>query len=151
MPAIDMVAADPEARYGYSEQEYSPTLYIVSFSANGSTPQESAEDFALLRAAELAIEHGYRYFAVRDRLNLSTEYSYTTQNPPMPVTTCNKDGQCFTFYSPGGTSTFTTQLPAYANVIELYGDAPSADELFAYEADFVRRALRAKHGLESTR
>ena len=49
---------------GYSETIYSPDVFRVHFDGNEHTPVERSRDFALLRAAELTLQHGYKYFVV---------------------------------------------------------------------------------------
>lgn len=49
--------------YGYSEQKLSEERYRVRFVARGDKP-ESAEEHALLRAAELCMQEGYSAFKV---------------------------------------------------------------------------------------
>ena len=49
---------------GYREEQISPQCYRISFVPNGHTPNEKAEDYTLLRAAERTQESGYKYFEV---------------------------------------------------------------------------------------
>jgi hypothetical protein len=49
---------------GYSDTALAPDVYKISFGGNGYTTQERATDFAVLRAAELTLSHGYRYFGI---------------------------------------------------------------------------------------
>ncbi|MEX0645970.1 MAG: hypothetical protein WD076_11715 [Parvularculaceae bacterium] len=50
--------------YGYTETRIEGDRYRVSFAGDGATPQQAVEDYALLRAAELALENGYQWFRV---------------------------------------------------------------------------------------
>jgi hypothetical protein len=49
---------------GYEETQLAPDVYRVSFRGNAVTEPERAQDFALLRAAELTLQNGYTHFAV---------------------------------------------------------------------------------------
>lgn len=49
---------------GFSEVMRTDFIYLVRFQGNGYTPRERAEDMAFLRAAELTLEKGYRFFTV---------------------------------------------------------------------------------------
>ncbi len=51
---------------GYSESQLGPNIYKIYFKGNGYTSKEKAEDFAMLRAAELTLQNHYRYFEVID-------------------------------------------------------------------------------------
>ena len=50
---------------GYSETWLSPTIVRVYFAGNAYTHLDQTEDFAFLRAADLALERGYPYLLVR--------------------------------------------------------------------------------------
>jgi hypothetical protein len=49
---------------GYSESRRADDIYIVRFEGNGFTKPDQAEEMAFLRAAELTIEKGFRYFTI---------------------------------------------------------------------------------------
>ncbi|MCA8890124.1 MAG: hypothetical protein KDA46_14915 [Parvularculaceae bacterium] len=53
--------------YGYTQTRIEADRYRVSFAGDGATPPELVEDFALLRAAEIAVENGYDWFRVVGR------------------------------------------------------------------------------------
>ena len=47
---------------GYVDTQLSETLWKVSVNGNGYTSQSKVGDYALLRASELTIDKGYKYF-----------------------------------------------------------------------------------------
>ena len=49
---------------GFSELQLSSDVYRVAFRGNGYTSPDRVIDFALLRAAELTLQQGARYFVV---------------------------------------------------------------------------------------
>jgi hypothetical protein len=53
--------------YGYSETRIEEGRYRVTFAGDGATPAGTVEDYALLRAADLAIAGGYDWFRVVGR------------------------------------------------------------------------------------
>lgn len=72
---------------GYTDTMLQADVFKVSFRGNGFTDAERVSDFALLRAAELTINHGFNYFIIVDNKEAtSTAYaampsqSYTTGN-----------------------------------------------------------------------
>jgi hypothetical protein len=67
-------------RYGYSERPVGKDEFEVTFLANGNTPYERAFDFALLRAAEIALSRQAKSFRVSDLANLGSLRSY--ESPP---------------------------------------------------------------------
>jgi len=57
---------------GYSEFRLEPGRYRVTFQGGPGASAEQVSDYALLRAAELAVRDGYDWFRVSDRLTSST-------------------------------------------------------------------------------
>lgn len=53
--------------YGYTETRIEADRFRVRFAGDGATPPEVVEDYAMLRAAELAIENGYDWFRIVGR------------------------------------------------------------------------------------
>ena len=51
-------------RKGYSSTEIQEGVFRVRFHGNASTSASRAMDFAILRSAELALAHGYKYFII---------------------------------------------------------------------------------------
>jgi hypothetical protein len=43
---------------GYSDTALAPDVYRISFQGNGYTSRDRAQDFAVLRAADLTLSHG---------------------------------------------------------------------------------------------
>jgi hypothetical protein len=56
-----------KAGYGYSETRIEEGRYRITFAGDGATPVAVVEDYALLRAADLALESGYDWFRVVGR------------------------------------------------------------------------------------
>lgn len=50
--------------FGYASTRIESDRYRITFSGDGATPAAVVEDFALLRAAELALANGYEWFRV---------------------------------------------------------------------------------------
>lgn len=61
---------------GYSEIITSSDSYLVTFRGNGCTTDETVMKYALMRASELAIQHGYRYFTVLSSTDQSRMINY---------------------------------------------------------------------------
>lgn len=54
--------------FGYVEQRIEADRYRVSFAGDGATPPQVVEDYALLRAAELAVAGGYDWLRIVSRV-----------------------------------------------------------------------------------
>jgi hypothetical protein len=59
-------AAGPRA-VGFSEQRIEPGRYRITFRGGPGAPAAQVADYALLRAADLALADGYDWFRVYDR------------------------------------------------------------------------------------
>jgi hypothetical protein len=64
--------------YGYSEQQVEKDVYEVSFLGNANSSYERVKDFALLRAAEIALSRQAKSFTLLDVVNLSSAQPYLT-------------------------------------------------------------------------
>lgn len=53
--------------YGYADTRIEESRYRITFAGDGATPADAVEDYALLRAAELALAGGYDWFRVVGR------------------------------------------------------------------------------------
>lgn len=65
-PTVYQPAAGPQA-VGYSEYRIEPGRYRVTFRGGPGAPPQQVMDYALVRAADLAISEGYDWFRVADR------------------------------------------------------------------------------------
>ncbi len=102
--------------YGYSSTQIDTNVFQVTFKGNAYTGRDRANDFALLRSAELALENGYEYFVIIDTQQYSKNSSYTTP------------------------TTSTTNISA--NTIVCFKEKP---EEFSYNARFIEKSLKKKY------
>lgn len=66
--AVGTAYAPADAKgYGYTETRIEQDRYRITFAGDGATAPELVEDYALLRAAELAVENGYDWFRIIGR------------------------------------------------------------------------------------
>jgi len=75
-------ARSTERSMGYSEFRLEPGRYRVTFQGGPGAPVQQVSDYALLRAAELAVRDGYDWFRVSDRL---TSTSGAANGPRLSV------------------------------------------------------------------
>jgi hypothetical protein len=66
---------------GFRESDLGNGKFLVSYQGNAYTSEQKAADFAQLRAAELCLENGYKYFKIlhMDRESVKTA-EYTQKN-----------------------------------------------------------------------
>lgn len=70
-PTVYAPAGGPQTP-GYSEMRIEPGRYRVTFRGGPGAPQEQVSDYALLRAADLALAEGYDWFRITDRYTRQT-------------------------------------------------------------------------------
>ena len=65
-PTLYQPAAGPQA-VGFSEYRIEPGRYRITFRGGPGAPAQQVADYALLRAADLALADGYDWFRVSER------------------------------------------------------------------------------------
>ena len=137
---------------GYSETQLAPDVFRVYFRGNGYTSGERAEDFAMLRAADTCLQHGFTCFALLDeRSSTSTSaittpgYAYTTGSAYAYGNSATYSGQ--TFYSPG--QTVLIHKPQAGLMIRCFQTKP--DAIFTFDAAFLKQSLMQKYHIEIER
>lgn len=147
---------------GFSTTQLNENIFTVTFKGNEYTARDKANDFALLRSAEVALENGFSYFTIVDAKEYAQTGSYTS---PITTTTnvnessygsVNKKGKKKVYNDNSSAVTTTTTTggqthhyvkPRTANTIACFKDKP---EGFSYNAKFLSKSLRAKHELDPT-
>jgi hypothetical protein len=81
-PTVYRAAAAGPTDVGYSEYRLEAGRYRVTFQGGPGAPEAQVADYALLRAAELALRDGYEWFRIADR---STSASGYDRGPRMSV------------------------------------------------------------------
>ncbi len=61
---------------GYSDFRSSDDQFVLTFRASEHTPAEKVLEYALGRAAELTVKHGFRYFSVLDKVGKGAGLHY---------------------------------------------------------------------------
>lgn len=128
-------------RGGYSETQLAENVFKVSFDGNAYIGRETVSDYALLRSAEVVLEHGFKHFVVVADQNYATNSTFTT-----PTTTY---GSAYAYgnYAHGSATTYGGQTyllskPLSSNVIICFKDKPDG---FAFDAELVVRSLKKKY------
>ena len=111
-------------RGGYSETQLGENVFRVDFAGNGFTSPARAADFALLRSAEVALEHGFRFFVVAGQTEAAT------------------------VSGGGGNYGATVTAPSSLNTIVCYKEKPADAGPLVYDAEIIRKTMRAKYDLE---
>lgn len=138
-PTYYQPAAGPQA-VGFSEYRIEPGRYRVTFRGGPGAPPEQVSDYALLRAADLALADGYDWFRVVDR-SLRPVSSGNSSSLSIGV-----GGGDFGWHSGVGVGLGTTVPlsggPALAATLEvLMGKGPKPGERDVYDARGVRATV----------
>jgi hypothetical protein len=79
---------------GYSEAQVDRNAFRVTYRGNITTKQSETDELALLRAAEVASQHGFRYFVSGGNAPTGSAVSLATNVVSVPATTITV--YCFT-------------------------------------------------------
>ena len=144
---------------GFSTTQLNENTFIVTFKGNEYTGRDKANDFALLRSAEVALENGFTYFQIVE----TKEYAQTGTFTAPTYTTTNTNTSTFGVVNKtkrnavidGNTNESSTTIttggethnyvkPRTANTIVCFKEKP---EGVVYDAAFLVKSIKAKHGI----
>jgi len=136
-------AATASNPIGYSEYRIEPGRYRITFQGGSNAAPEQVMDFALMRAADLAIAEGYDWFQVSDRSVRPTSSSSS------PRVSFGVGGGSFgshsavgmgvgTDFDVGGGSSYGSPL---ATIEVFMGKGRKPDSVDAYDAHALRQTL----------
>jgi hypothetical protein len=135
---------------GHSETQLAPDIFRVSFSGNGFSSNQRAQDLVLLRAAELTLNHGYSYFIVGGESDTSVNqtaympgHSYTSGSLSMVGRSAIYSTQ--TTYFPG--MNIDIYKPGQELLIQCLSRRPDSGMVF--DASFLYSSLTQKYGVKS--
>lgn len=134
-------AAGPQA-VGFSEFRIEPGRYRVTFRGGAGAPEAQVSDYALLRAADLALADGYEWFRVYSR-------SFSVVGPdPSPRIGLGVGGASFGGNTGVGLGLGTSfplnsrsGAPLSTTIEVVMGQGPKPATPDAYDAAAVRRTL----------
>jgi len=132
---------------GFSETQLATNVFRVSFRGNGNTDPERAEDFALLRSAELTLKTGFTHFVIIDSQSREKRSTYTA--PTHSYTTANATAYGNSAYGTANTTTyggqtFNSSEPSTVNTIYMIKGKPDIQGL-VYDAQFLCNSLGSKY------
>lgn len=127
---------------GFSEMRIEPGRYRVTFQGGPGAPAAQVEDYALLRAANLAIAEGYDWFRVTERMTRQNGYSGSSLSVGV-------GGMSFGRHSATavgvGTGVPLGGGPALVATLEvLMGKGPKPADGDIYDARGVQRSIGAR-------
>ncbi|MDP3290752.1 MAG: hypothetical protein Q8M43_01845 [Sulfuricurvum sp.] len=147
---------------GFSETQLDTNVFTITFKGNGYTGRDKANDFALLRSAELALEHGFKYFAIVDAQQYSKNSTYTTPTTATTNVNANTYGSAYSYgnnttyngntygtatTTVSGGETYNISKPRTSNTIVCFVEKPQS---FTYNAEFLVKSLKQKYRIDNT-
>ena len=145
-PTLYQPAVGPQA-VGFSEFRLEPGRYRITFRGGPGAPIEQVTDFALLRAADLALADGYDWFRISDRF----VEGRPDQGPRVGI---GLGGGSSSYGWRGGGSSVGVGLgtsfnlgggPSLSTSVEvMMGRGPQPPGMDIYDAREVRRAIGAR-------
>jgi hypothetical protein len=138
---------------GYSQTQLGPDVFRIYFTGNSYTSVERTQDFAMLRAADLAEQHNFKCFAILNEASSTMVSSFTT--PAFATTTGNAyvsggAGSYSGAYASQTTSaspeTYEVTKPRQGLLIQCFVEKPQA--VYTFDAAFVQQSLRQKYKIK---
>ena len=133
---------------GYEELQLSENVFRVSFDGNSYTDKREAADYALLRSAEVAQQHGFSFFAVVDAENENRGSTMTTPVQTQTTAIPDSTGKVTTITTTTGGETFVSHLPSTSNLIMCFREKPADFRGVIYEPAFLIRSIRDAYGFD---
>lgn len=133
-------AATSPNRVGYFEQQIEPERFRVSYHGPSGMGPNQTEDLVMLRAADLALEHGYDWFRIVERYGQAAP-------PTTPRFSFGIGGASLGRNSAVGVGTstgFGGETAFVSNLEILIGKGAKPSEPDAYDAREVAKIIRPR-------
>ena len=134
---------------GFTDTQLGPDVFGVTFHGNEMTSSDRTSDFALLRGAELTLDHGFRYFIVMNESNSLSLTSHSRPTQFVPGVASPDNGWVPEPTVIPGQLTIGSK-PSSRMVIRAFSERPQDSTAF-YDAEFVARSIREKYHLPAGR
>lgn len=134
-------------RGGFRETQLDTNVFRVSSQGNEFTRQEAAEDYVLLRSADVTLANGFTHFAIADaKSHANTSYI------AMPIQSYTSSSATVIGHTAFGSATTTTyggqviavKEPSTTNTIVTFNGKPNIPSM-VYDARFICESLGGKY------
>ncbi len=132
---------------GYTNMKLQDDIYKVGFRGNAYTRSEKAEDFTLLRCAEVALENGYKYFVTLEtKSEVRTTNAWSDTSGSVSGTASNSGGFSGTYS--GTTYYYAYHKPGTSATIKCFKEKPANIQAQIYDAEQVKTNIKKQYGIE---
>lgn len=129
---------------GFSEVQLDKNVFKISFNGNNYTRPERAQELALLRSADLTLQHGYSYFVIMEGNSREDVRMYTAPVESTTKTSRRGNGELVSRTTTTGGNTMVDTYPTTTNTIMVYMKKPDVAGI-AYDARFLCGSLAKKY------
>ena len=140
--------------HGYSTTQLSEKTFIVNFKGNSATSEERVNDFTLLRASEITMQHGYTYFRILENQRDKQKSKHTdgSIDKSTDVHSINHGNNTFTHGHASveedtdfDSHTYELVEVTYSKTIECLESKPTTGRV--YNAQIIAKSIRAKYDI----
>jgi len=135
---------------GYADVKIQDDIFKISFKGNAYLGSSKCQDYTLLRAAEVALENGYKYFIILDEKSGTQQYSHTTPVTANTYGTANVYGSSATYSgrtSYSGGQTYNFNKPRSNLMIRCFKEKPEDSFIMLFDAKQIKNNLRLQYNL----
>lgn len=131
---------------GYRDVQLAENVFKVTVEANAYTSGPEATNLALLRSAELTLQHGYRYFVIVAEKDDTYSSSYT--GPTTTQFNAQRTGNMITGTAESyGGQTYNFTFPTPSMTITCFKEKPPF-QATVYDAEVASKSLKAELGVK---
>lgn len=131
-------------RGGFSEVQLDRNVFRITFSGNTYTKDQLAEDYALLRSAEVTLAHGFTHFVIVDGKLKENTFTYTSPVTTYSTSKVKGNNKVETYSSTSGGDTSVTRMPTVVNTIQCFTKRPDGPGM-VYDARFLCTSLGGRY------
>jgi len=138
---------------GFSDTQLAPDVFRITFRGNAYTSAERAQDFAMLRAADLALQREFKFFAIVDESSSTAVSTFTTPGSAQTTGSAYVYGGSGSYYGTyqGHTTlippqTYFMYKPHAGLLVRCFTDKPEG--IYAFDATFLQQSLKQKYNIK---
>ena len=146
-------AANKPGDYGYSETQLRDNIYRLHYQCKRNVEGSQASDYAILRAAELCLQHNKSYFVILDRDDeVRNRSSHIPGRRETEINFREYDETTGTGHGEATTRVFGGSSSRYAEpksllLVQFVDEKKPVNGKPAYDAQYVKNAIETKYGL----